>query len=147
MLIQRKKMKFRKMTPSLSVENITETVNFYQQILGFQLHMLVTDDSHTVEDTLVDTEEYVFAMLSRDELYIMFLKESAFKENIPVLEKKSIGASVLFYIEVEKIDELYNSLQECPVEIVKELTTTWYGMREFFIEDCNGYVLAFAEQV
>ncbi|MBU1668266.1 VOC family protein [bacterium] len=140
-------MKFRKMTPVLSVENITKTVNFYQQILGFQLHMLVTADTHTMEDTLLDTEEYVYAMLSRDELYIMFLKESEFKENIPVLEKNRIGASVLFYIEVEKIDELYNSLQESPIKIVKELTTTWYGMREFYIKDCNGYVLAFAEQV
>lgn len=30
--------------------------------------------------------------------------------------------------------------------MVKELSTTWYGMNEFYIRDNNGYVLGFAEQ-
>lgn len=32
------------------------------------------------------------------------------------------------------------------VEIAKELSTTWYGMNEFYIRDNNGYILGFAEQ-
>jgi hypothetical protein len=28
---------------------------------------------------------------------------------------------------------------------VQDLHTTFYGAREFAIQDCNGYVLAFAE--
>lgn len=140
-------MKFRKMTPTLSVKDITKTVNYYQNILGFQLEILVSADTHTMEYILLETEEYLYAMLHRDDFYIMFLKESSFKENITALENSDIGASVLFYIEVEKIDELYTTFQDSPIEIVKELTTTWYGMREFYIKDCNGYVLSFAEQV
>ncbi len=31
-------------------------------------------------------------------------------------------------------------------EIVKELGTAWYGMQEFYINDCNGYILGFAER-
>jgi hypothetical protein len=30
--------------------------------------------------------------------------------------------------------------------MAKELETTWYGMREFYIKDCNGYILGFAER-
>ena len=33
-----------------------------------------------------------------------------------------------------------------PNLMVKELSTTWYGMKEFYIYDNNGYVLGFAEQ-
>lgn len=47
--------------------------------------------------------------------------------------------------EVENHEELYNTLKE-KVEVVKELFTTWYGMKEFYICDNNGYVLCFAEQ-
>ncbi len=31
--------------------------------------------------------------------------------------------------------------------IVQDLNTTFYGMREFTIRDCNGYLLTFAEPV
>ena len=27
---------------------------------------------------------------------------------------------------------------------MKEIDTTWYGQREFYVRDCNGYILAFA---
>jgi uncharacterized glyoxalase superfamily protein PhnB len=51
----------------------------------------------------------------------------------------------LFYIDVENIEETYKQL-EGRVEIAKTLETTWYGMREFYIRDCNGYILGFAER-
>ncbi len=31
-------------------------------------------------------------------------------------------------------------------EVVKDLETVWYGMQEFYIKDCNGYILGFAER-
>ena len=49
---------------------------------------------------------------------------NSFEKDIPILQGVSQGASVLFYIDVEDIDELYNSLKE-QVEIAKELETTW----------------------
>jgi len=140
-------MKFKGITPNLSVKNIKETVAFYQLILGFEIKMVVLEDTHTVEDYIVDTHEYDYALVYRDELHIMFTKENTFRENVHELEKQPLGASTLFYIEVENIDKFYTYLLQSSVNVVKELTTTWYGMREFFIKDCNGYVLAFGEQV
>jgi len=32
------------------------------------------------------------------------------------------------------------------VEIVQDLATTWYGMREFYIRDLDGYLLGFGEK-
>ena len=39
---------------------------------------------------------------------------------------------------------MYTKLKD-RVRIIRELETTGYGMREFYIKDCNGYILAFAE--
>lgn len=70
----------------------------------------------------------------------MFLKHDNFEESTQVYKGSSEGASVLFYIDVSGIDELYIGLKG-KVEIEKEIETTWYGMREFYIKDCNGLAL------
>ncbi len=47
-------------------------------------------------------------------------------------------------MELDSISELYARIKD-KVTIVKDLQTTFYGMQEFYIEDCNGYILTFAE--
>ena len=140
-------MKLKKITPNLSVKNVAKTIKFYQNILNFEVRMLVLERNHMVEDHFIETEEYAYAMVFKDDLQMMFLKESTFHDNIPILKQLPMGASVAFYIAVEQIDEFYQQLQEKKIEIVKELTTTWYGLREFYIKDCNGYILAFTEEI
>ena len=138
-------MKFQKLTPNFSVRNVKETVKFYQDILGFNIEMSVPDGSTNIENEISDIGEYAYAMMSKDEVYVMFLKDSNFEEDMPVLQGFPQGASVSFYIDVEGIEEVYNKL-DGRVEMAKELETTWYGMREFYIKDCNGYILGFAER-
>jgi uncharacterized glyoxalase superfamily protein PhnB len=48
------------------------------------------------------------------------------------------------YLEVDGLDELFAAVKD-RVEIVLDLRTTFYGMREAWIRDCNGYVLTLAE--
>ena len=139
-------MKYNKLTPNFSVRDVKETVEFYQNMLGFKFEMAVPDGSTKIENEISDKNEYAYAMMSKDEVYVMFLKASNFEEDIPVLQGFPQGASVLFYIDVENIEEVYKQLKNC-VEIEKTLETTWYGMREFYIRDCNGYILGFAERV
>jgi len=138
-------MKFRKLTPNFSVRDVGETVKFYQDILGFKFEMAVPYGSTKIENEISNKSEYAYAMVSKDEVYVMFLKHDSFEKDISVLKGLPQGASVLFYIDVEDIDEIYKKLKG-RVEIAKELETTWYGMREFYIKDCNGYILGFAER-
>lgn len=58
----------------------------------------------------------------------------------------SIGASAVFYIRVDDVDKWYETISR-KAEVVKQIETTWYGMREFYIKDNNGYILGFATQV
>ena len=136
-------MKFKKLTPNLSVNDVGQTVQFHRNILGFTLDMTVKVGSTRIESRLSDQDEYAYAMVSRDEVYFMFLKADHFEKDVTVKKGFCRGASVLFYIDVERIDDVYRQLKG-RVDIVKELETTWYGMREFYIKDCNGYLIGFA---
>ena len=49
-----------------------------------------------------------------------------------------------FSIEVEDIEALYQEIKS-KTDVMIELNTAWYGMREFYVKDCNGYILGFAE--
>ena len=138
-------MKFQKLTPNFSVRDVRETVKFYQDLLGFKFEMAVPDGSTIIDNEISEKGEYAYAMMSKDEVYVMFLKTDSFVKDISVLNNFPQGASVLFYIDVEGIDEVYTKLKE-NVEIAKALETTWYGMREFYIKDCNGYIIGFAER-
>ena len=135
------------MTPNFSVEDVAKTIEFYQNSLGFSLKMLRRMDMDTIEFSLVEFEEYSYGIVSRDDVHIMFVQEEVFKENIPVEEADIKQASVLFYIDLEGVDELYDDFKKKDIEFVKEMTTTWYGRREFYIKDCNGYILAFGEHL
>ena len=140
-------MKLKKIIPNLSVRSVAETILFYQKILDFKVKMVVIERNHSVEDYFIETEEYSYAMVYKNDVHMMFLKESTFRENVPSLNKFKMGASVLFYMDVQKIDTFYQELQRKKIKVIKELTTTWYGIREFYIEDCNGYIIAFSEEV
>ncbi|SQA75495.1 Glyoxalase-like domain [Capnocytophaga sputigena] len=51
----------------------------------------------------------------------------------------------LFYMDIEGIDEFHQQMKAKKLEIT-ELKTTWYGMKEFYLKDINGYILGFAEK-
>ena len=138
-------MALKKLTPNLMVKDVRESVEFYTDILGFTLNMVVSENSKVIEDSIVEGKEYVYAMVSRDEVYIMLMKKDVFEEDLPILKGTAIGASVSFYIEAEDINKIYREING-KAEVVKELETTWYGMQEFYFKDCNGYILAFAEK-
>ncbi len=138
-------MKLQKLTPNFAVQDIKKTVSFYQDVLGFKLEMAVPEDKNGIENELNENKNYIYAMMSRDGVEFMFQRTDSIGEDIPPLKGMKQGASVSFYMEVEDIKALYQELQS-KVEIVKELGTVWYGMKEFYIKDCNGYILGFAER-
>jgi uncharacterized glyoxalase superfamily protein PhnB len=73
----------------------------------------------------------------------MFQREDSFVEDIGKISTE-VGSSATYYMEIENIDAFYETLKD-KVEIVKAIGTVWYGAREFYVRDCNGYVLGFSE--
>lgn len=138
-------MKVNKLTPNFEVMNIRETVEFYQSILGFSLTMAVPATQDGIEQTLTDGKEYVYALVSKDNVEMMFQRTDSFKEDVKLAKDLSLGASVSFYMEIDGIEDFYSQIKNKNIKPT-ELKTAWYGMREFYITDNNGYILGFAEK-
>jgi len=123
----------QKLTPNLMVEDVDQTLAFYRETLGF-----------AVLTTLPDAVPFNFAIVEREGVQLMFQSRTSLSENVPALAGSPIGASQTFFIEVTGIQQLYEQLRQ-HVEIVVDLHDTFYGTREFYFRDLNGYILSFAE--
>ena len=77
---------------------------------------------------------------------MMFQAKNSMTEEIPGFDGMDVGASLTFYIDVGNIAALYKELSG-KVTIIRDMQTTFYGKQEFYIRDCNGYVLTFAGDV
>jgi len=134
----------KKLNPNLMVKDVKKTVEFYQKNLGFQLIMAVPETQDGILNEIPVDKKVVYALVKNGDVEIMFQAEKSFKEDVPVLKDAQIGASCTFYIELENVEDFYNSIKD-KVDVVKEIFTTWYGMKEFYIRDNNGYILTIAE--
>jgi uncharacterized glyoxalase superfamily protein PhnB len=128
-------MKFKQLTPNLMVEDVSQTITFYQDTLGF-----------TLLATVPDSGPFDWAMLKRGEVTLMFQAKASLSDEIPALAGREIGGSLSFYIDVTDVKSLYEELQP-KVRLAQPLHTTFYGREEFAIIDLNGYILAFAAEV
>lgn len=134
-----------KMIPNLMVKDVKETVEFYKNNLGFKLEMAVPETQDEILTEITEDTNIVYALVRNGNIEFQFQAEDNLKKDITVFANSTIGASVSFYMEVENLNSFYNEIKS-KIEIVKELSTTWYGKNEFYIYDNNGYVLGFTEQ-
>lgn len=138
-------MKVKKLTPNFEVSSVKQTVDFYTDNFGFELVMAVPESQDGVEQSLLEGKEYVYAMMQKDNVELMFQRSDTFKSDVILSKEQPIGASVSFYMEVEGIKEFYEALKGKKLQMTN-LKTAWYGMHEFYLKDINGYVLGFAEK-
>ena len=113
-------------------------------ILGFDLDMAVPEAQDDVDKAIVKGKEYIYAMLSKDGVEVMFQRSDSFKRDLVFAEDLPIGASVSFYMEIEGFDDFYNRVKDKAETTTPK--TTWYGMKEFYMKDPNGYILGFASR-
>ena len=126
---------FKKLTPNLVVANVERSLAFYVDTLGFERSMTVPDAS-----------PFVFASVMSGPVEMFFNDAAAAVKEYPAFSGKPIGATGTLFIEVEGVDALHDRLKST-VKIVMPIVTQFYGMREFAIEDPDGYVITLAERV
>jgi uncharacterized glyoxalase superfamily protein PhnB len=129
-------MNFKKLTPNLVVPNVEASLNFYRTVLGFQPGM-----------TVPDQPPYVFASVTSGGVEIFFNDQKAVAEEYPALGAKPIGGSLTLFIEVEGIEDLFKTVQQHKVKITMPLKDQFYGMREFAMQDPDGWIITFAERI
>jgi len=124
----------KRLIPNLMVEDVNKTVQFYQDILGC-FELVITDPKEG---------KYDWALMRCEDVEIMFQSRESLSEKVPELKNAEIGGTSVTYIEAENVEEIYNWISS-NAEVIKELHDTPWGRKEFFIKDCNGYILVFAQ--
>jgi predicted enzyme related to lactoylglutathione lyase len=126
-------MEYKDLMPNLMVKDVGKTVDFYTNVLGF-----------TVLATVPEKDPFVFAMVNANNILISFQEEKSIKEEYPQLEEFPQGGCFTLYIHVTDVNGLYEKVKG-KAKIAKEMHKTPQGSTDFAIEDCNGYILTFAQ--
>src|SRR5262245_33330931 len=119
---------FTKLTPNLVVSNVERSLAFYVDTLRFERGLTVPDQS-----------PFVFASVTSGPVEIFFNDAAAATKEYPAFAGRPIGATGTMFIEAQGVDALHDRLKGS-VKVVMPLVTQFYGMREFAIEDPDGYV-------
>lgn len=125
------KAKLTASAPILLVSDVTVSANWYREKLGFK-----------IVDFYGDGPDFV--ILQRDGQYIMFSRADK-KDIVPnwkIVEKTS---NVYFW--VDDVEKLYFEYLENKATIDWDLCTQPYGVKEFGINDPDGYDVAFGEVI
>ncbi len=127
------------------VADVNKAIDFYTHVLGFHHVMSVPMGSEQVLFEYSSTQPLVYALIKHGEVEIMLQEQKSLIENVPALgEAQNIRSSAVLYFEVEDVVSLAAKLKaHCPV--VRDLHDTFYGMKEIYVKDLNGYVLGFAQ--
>ena len=132
-------MYFNKMIPELSVTNLEKSIRFYKTV-GFKIEY--------------ERPENKFAFLSLREIQFM-LQEITNNDKWELAPLTyPFGNGINFQLEVENVDKIYNDLKENNYNIAFEIEENWYrqdntllGNREFLVQDPDGYLLRFSEDL
>ena len=118
---------FQKIVPVLKVSDIEQSVAFYTGILGFTVAWRAANDGGG-ENCMVEARTTS-----------VLLSTGAHLGDAP----RFTGT---LYFHMTGVREFFDRLRQ-QVEVVWPLETMDYGQTEFGIHDCNGYILAFAEEL
>lgn len=125
----------KKLTPNLLVSSVEQSLAFYEGVLGFARAMTVPDQS-----------PFVFAAVTSGPVEIFLNDRSTVAKESPQFAGKSFGGGNTMFIELDGVDAYHDTIKD-RVTMVMPIVTQWYGMREFAIEDPDGYVITFAQRV
>ena len=126
-----------RLTPNLMVEDVAETLAWYARVF----------DAEELSRMPPESDDPEWGQVAIDDVWLMFQARESLEAEVPVLEDEPIGGSFTCYIDVEDAAGLHANLVEAGVDVVQQLREADYGRREFAVEDCNGYVLAFGEKL
>lgn len=121
---------YEKITINIMVKNVNDTIKFYEEKLNFQKVLTVPENGNV----------FVFALMNKDNISIMFQEQSNLIDEYPTLKNDEIIPTFTLFMNVKNVNKLYEELKE-KVQIAKELHKTFYGSYEFAIFDNNGNIL------
>jgi catechol 2,3-dioxygenase-like lactoylglutathione lyase family enzyme len=122
-----------KLTPNLIVADVSRSIAFYRDVLGF-----------TLQATVPDAGPYVFAIVHSGPVEIFLNAPEPAMAEYPAFKDRPIGGTLTLFIQVDDVRAAHEALKN-QVAIVMPLEKKWYGVTEFAFTDPDGYVITFAQ--
>ncbi len=126
-------MILQSLTPNLMVKDVNLTLDYYINILGFELLQTVP------EKGILD-----WAFVKLGEVKIMIQKETSIQLEYKELKQYKSGGALTFYIKVKGLQKWYETIKD-KTNVIKSMHKTFYGANEFAIIDLNGFILTFSD--
>jgi uncharacterized glyoxalase superfamily protein PhnB len=128
------------MTPNLMVLDVGRSIRFYRDVIGADIAFVVDADQQTDMDGGIPPNA-VFASLRVGDGEMMLQDRQSLAEDAPMVTAETeAGGSFTLYFRVDDVDGVVEKLPD-GTETVKPLQTTWYGMKEIWVRDPDGYVI------
>lgn len=118
-----------RITPEIVVSNLAESQQFYE-MLGFVKE----------QEGIVDDNGAQWISLEMGDAHLWLLRQDIADS---LHEGAPRGNGVHLFLSVADLDAMYEGISKAGLRmnIVKEIETLWYGMREFRVLDPDGYLL------
>ena len=123
-----------RISPFFIVKDLTESIDFYNQKLGFQT------------DILVPKEDPFFGIVSRDNVRILLKQITEFIHPVPNHTRHEWARWDAFILTFDP-DALFAEYQARGLAFHEALADTDDGLRAFELKDHDGYVLCFGKPI
>ena len=132
------------MSPNLMVTDVPKSLAFYVDGLGGTIAFTVDPDHNSdMEGGILPGT--IFASVRLGDGEMMLQERGNLAEDAPhaFSVDDQPGGTFSLYFRVDDVDAVLGRLEARSegVEIVKPLQMTWYGMKEVWVRDPDGYVI------
>ena len=129
---------FAALIPEITVTSLEESLRFWCELLGFEISY--------------DRPAARFALLTRGAAQVMLCERNGRWE--PAEMHRPFGRGINLQITVEQIAPMLAAIEAAGWALYEEPNEAWYrtgdrerGQREFLVQDPDGYLLRFAEDL
>ena len=128
-------MNVKRITPVLLVKEIEPLIPFWVDRLGF---------SKTVE--VPEGNKLGFVIFQKGSVEVMYQTYASVERDAPpAMSVAARKGPTYLYMEVDNLDALVSAMKDAP--LVMPVRTSFYGMKEFAVQDPGGHFITFAEPV
>ena len=126
-------MELKSLTPNLMVKDVNKTLDFYTNVLGFELLQTVPEKG-----------TFDWGFVKSGNVMLMFQKDTSIKAEYKELENYEKGGALTLYIQVEELQKWHETIKD-KTNVINPMHKTFYGANEFAIMDINGFILTFSD--
>jgi catechol 2,3-dioxygenase-like lactoylglutathione lyase family enzyme len=131
-------VRFHRAVPQFTVADVVRTAEYYRDVLGFQ----VASYWDGKQANLATDPPPYFAIVWRDDVQVFLGRGGAAPSDVARTD-----GGYHAYFHIEGVDALAAEMRSRGATIIDGPEDRVYGERELVVRDCNGFVLAFGEDI